>query len=327
MENYVAGNYGKVYLADGLPLDIVGIGDINLKMSDGRVWKITKVRHVPKLMRNMISVGQLDDTGHDVNFGGGAWKTKLCHCMLGHMSEKGMKLVVENGALPDLKTVDHQMCESCILGKQKRKDNCKGEKGGEKKGDGKKGDGGGGDKVKSSGGGGGGGEVHHYDDGPKKGGGKSKGGAHDIDELMKQIKAGGGANKGNHNHSAKGMGGPMGQGVPIGMMGPMGHQGGGAFPAVQGLPMSGGGGYYPPPPQAMNQQQYMQMMMQQQQKQQAAAYGGYGGGHGGDMYHPMMYARPYPAVNYAHPPPMPPPHSGPYTDMFSDENPAGCSIM
>uniref|UniRef100_A0A0D3AR70 Retrovirus-related Pol polyprotein from transposon TNT 1-94-like beta-barrel domain-containing protein n=1 Tax=Brassica oleracea var. oleracea TaxID=109376 RepID=A0A0D3AR70_BRAOL len=58
MENYVAGNYGKVYLADGLPLDIVGIGDINLKMSDGRVWRITKVRHVPKLMRNLISVDQ-----------------------------------------------------------------------------------------------------------------------------------------------------------------------------------------------------------------------------------------------------------------------------
>uniref|UniRef100_A0A0D3A0J1 Retrovirus-related Pol polyprotein from transposon TNT 1-94-like beta-barrel domain-containing protein n=1 Tax=Brassica oleracea var. oleracea TaxID=109376 RepID=A0A0D3A0J1_BRAOL len=76
MENYVAGNYGKVYLADGLPLDIVGIGDIILKMLDGRVWKITKVRHVPKLMRNLISVGQLDDTGHDVNFGGGAWRVK-----------------------------------------------------------------------------------------------------------------------------------------------------------------------------------------------------------------------------------------------------------
>uniref|UniRef100_A0A0D3E6W1 GAG-pre-integrase domain-containing protein n=1 Tax=Brassica oleracea var. oleracea TaxID=109376 RepID=A0A0D3E6W1_BRAOL len=124
-------------------------------MSDGRVWKITKVRHVPKLMRNLISVGQLNDTGHDVNFGGGAWRvkkgsmmvarghkrgtlymttsyqdtvvvvenakqTKLWHCRLGHMSEKGMKLMVENGALPDLKTVDHQMCESCILGKQKR---------------------------------------------------------------------------------------------------------------------------------------------------------------------------------------------------------------
>uniref|UniRef100_A0A0D2ZY29 Uncharacterized protein n=1 Tax=Brassica oleracea var. oleracea TaxID=109376 RepID=A0A0D2ZY29_BRAOL len=41
MENYVAGNYGKVYLADGLPLDIVG---------------------------------QFDDTRHNVKFGGGAWK-------------------------------------------------------------------------------------------------------------------------------------------------------------------------------------------------------------------------------------------------------------
>jgi len=116
-------------------------------------------------------------------------------------------------------------------------------------------------------------------------------------------------------------------------MGPMGGQGG-SYPAVQGLPMSGGGGYYPGPPQAsqqMNQQQYMQMMMnqqqQQQQQQQAVAHGGYGGGHGGDMYHPMMYARPYPAVNYAHPPPMPPPHSDSYTHMFSDENPGSCSIM
>ncbi|XP_018473776.1 uncharacterized mitochondrial protein AtMg00300-like [Raphanus sativus] len=99
--------------------------------------------------------GQLDDTEHDVNFSGGAWRvkkgsmvvarghkrdtlymttsyqdtivvvenakqTKLWHCRWVHMSEKGMKLMIENGALPDLKTVDHQMCESCILGKQKR---------------------------------------------------------------------------------------------------------------------------------------------------------------------------------------------------------------
>ena len=50
MTNYVAGNLGKVYLADGEPLDVVGTGDINLKMSNGSSWKITKVRHVPKLM-------------------------------------------------------------------------------------------------------------------------------------------------------------------------------------------------------------------------------------------------------------------------------------
>jgi len=32
------------------------------------------VRHVPKLMRNLIFVGQLNDKGHDVNFGGGDWR-------------------------------------------------------------------------------------------------------------------------------------------------------------------------------------------------------------------------------------------------------------
>ncbi|PON34519.1 hypothetical protein PanWU01x14_343800 [Parasponia andersonii] len=57
LENYVTGNYGKVYLADGELLDIVGMGDIRLKMSNGSVWKIQKVRHVPRLMRNLISVG------------------------------------------------------------------------------------------------------------------------------------------------------------------------------------------------------------------------------------------------------------------------------
>jgi len=63
-----------VYLVDGIPLDIVGVGDINLKLLEGRVWKITKVRHVPKLMKNLIFVGQLNDIGHDVNFGGGDWR-------------------------------------------------------------------------------------------------------------------------------------------------------------------------------------------------------------------------------------------------------------
>ena len=54
MEKYV---YGKVYLAYGEPLDIVSIGDIYLKMSNNVVWKIHKVRHIPKLMCNLVSVG------------------------------------------------------------------------------------------------------------------------------------------------------------------------------------------------------------------------------------------------------------------------------
>ena len=71
MEKYV---YGKVYLAYGETLYIVSIGDIYLKMSNNVVWKIHNVRHIPKLMCNLVSIGQLDNEGHNVVFTGGVWK-------------------------------------------------------------------------------------------------------------------------------------------------------------------------------------------------------------------------------------------------------------
>ena len=46
--------------------------------------------------------------------------TSLWHCRLGHMSEKGMKMLLSKGKLPKLKSVDFNMCESYILGKQKK---------------------------------------------------------------------------------------------------------------------------------------------------------------------------------------------------------------
>ena len=45
--------------------------------------------------------------------------TSLWHCRLGHMSEKGMKMLLSKGKLPKLKSIDFDMCESSILGKQK----------------------------------------------------------------------------------------------------------------------------------------------------------------------------------------------------------------
>ena len=46
--------------------------------------------------------------------------TSLWHRRLGHMSEKWMKMLLSKGKLPELKSVDFDMCESCILGKQKK---------------------------------------------------------------------------------------------------------------------------------------------------------------------------------------------------------------
>ena len=152
MENYAFGNYVKMYLVDDEPLDIVSVGDIRLKMSNNYLWKIHKVRHVLKLMCNLISVGQFDDEGHNVTFSSSVWKvTKCamvvargnnirtmcmtsncldmvyvvdsnansdsCHCRLRHMSEKGMKVLISNGKLLGLKFVEHKLHGDCIFGK------------------------------------------------------------------------------------------------------------------------------------------------------------------------------------------------------------------
>ena len=45
--------------------------------------------------------------------------TSLWHRRLGHMSEKGMKMLLSKGKLPELKSINFDLCESCILGKQK----------------------------------------------------------------------------------------------------------------------------------------------------------------------------------------------------------------
>ena len=47
-------------------------------------------------------------------------ETSLWHHRLGHISEKGMKMLLSKGKLPELKSIDFDMCESYILGKQKK---------------------------------------------------------------------------------------------------------------------------------------------------------------------------------------------------------------
>ena len=71
VQNYVVGNFGKVYLADGSALDVVGMGDIQILLPNGSVWLLEKVRHIPELRRNLISIGQLDDEEYAILFVGG----------------------------------------------------------------------------------------------------------------------------------------------------------------------------------------------------------------------------------------------------------------
>ena len=138
-----------MYLADDSALDVVGMEDVRILLPNGSVWLLEKVRHIPELRRNLISVGQLDDEEHAILFIGGTWKvtkgakvlargkktgtlymtsslrdtiavadasadTSLWHCRLGHMNEKMMNMLLSKGKLPELKSIDFDMCESCI---------------------------------------------------------------------------------------------------------------------------------------------------------------------------------------------------------------------
>uniref|UniRef100_A0A7N2LFB2 Integrase catalytic domain-containing protein n=1 Tax=Quercus lobata TaxID=97700 RepID=A0A7N2LFB2_QUELO len=69
-----AGDFGKVYLADGTALDVVDMGDVRILLPNGFIWLLEKVRHIFDLRRNLISVGQLDDEEHAILFVGGIWK-------------------------------------------------------------------------------------------------------------------------------------------------------------------------------------------------------------------------------------------------------------
>ena len=74
IQNYVVDDFGKVYLADGTALDVMGMGDICILFPNESVWLLEKVLHIPDLRRNLISIGQLDDEGHAILFVGGTWK-------------------------------------------------------------------------------------------------------------------------------------------------------------------------------------------------------------------------------------------------------------
>ena len=68
MTNYVDNDFDKVYLDDGQSLDVMGIGDVIIKQPISYVWKLQKVKYIPQLKKNLISVGQLNDSGHSISF-------------------------------------------------------------------------------------------------------------------------------------------------------------------------------------------------------------------------------------------------------------------
>ena len=96
IQNYTTSDFGKVYLADGTALDVVGMGDIHILLPNGSVWLLEKVRHILDLRRNLIYVGQLDDEGNAILFVGGTWKVTKEARVLAHGKKTGTQYMTSS---------------------------------------------------------------------------------------------------------------------------------------------------------------------------------------------------------------------------------------
>lgn len=65
---------GRVLLEKIIECKIMGIGDLKLTLPDGTIKTLTKVRYVPRLWRNLISLGTLEYVGYSIKLDKGTPK-------------------------------------------------------------------------------------------------------------------------------------------------------------------------------------------------------------------------------------------------------------
>jgi hypothetical protein len=154
--DYVQGDFGQVHLGNDAPCKIVGMRKVKIKQRNVNQWLLKGVRHVPNLMKNIISIGQLKSEGCISIFTNKAWNvtkgslviakgekvgtlylctgntdssislasigvdTTLWNHSIGHMNENGMNILQKRNLFRDIKQIDLDFCEHYVYGKQKR---------------------------------------------------------------------------------------------------------------------------------------------------------------------------------------------------------------
>ncbi|GKA86889.1 putative RNA-directed DNA polymerase [Tanacetum coccineum] len=112
---------GKVRLADDKTLNIAGVGDVVLKTYFGTSWTLKDVSLVVARRNKRESLYMVEVPSDGINAAiDGRGNAALWHKRLGHMSEKGMKILALKGRIPYLQKVVVGFCEPCVLEKQKK---------------------------------------------------------------------------------------------------------------------------------------------------------------------------------------------------------------
>ncbi|CAA3009529.1 Retrovirus-related Pol poly from transposon TNT 1-94 [Olea europaea subsp. europaea] len=154
--NYKETEPRKVYMGDNNSQNMVGVGDIAIRMYDGAITQLRNVRYVPNLKRNLISLGSHKDEGYTFKSGNkilkimkgflivmkgpkrnGLYylegrteipvdssllivskdKTKLWHNRMDHIGFKGLKSLSNQKLLGKDDIETMEFCETCVLGK------------------------------------------------------------------------------------------------------------------------------------------------------------------------------------------------------------------
>lgn len=159
LENFKDLDGGEVVMGNNVACSIKGIGSVTLKFDNGYTFTLERVRYIPDLNRNLISMGNLDDIGLQGRIGNGFLKiikgslvlfkgTKMngiyvtrasvvqshiaesssveidatlkWHNRLAHVNEKGLHILNKGGAFGKDVVSKVPFCECCTLGKQHR---------------------------------------------------------------------------------------------------------------------------------------------------------------------------------------------------------------
>ncbi|RVW80914.1 Retrovirus-related Pol polyprotein from transposon TNT 1-94 [Vitis vinifera] len=119
IQNYTVSDFGKMYLVDSSVLNVVGLGDVRILLPNGSAWLLEKATKGVRVLARGKKAGTLYMTScprDTIAIVDASIDTSLWHHKLGHMSEKGMKMLLSKGKLPELKSIDFDILHTDLWG-------------------------------------------------------------------------------------------------------------------------------------------------------------------------------------------------------------------
>ncbi|XP_073133491.1 uncharacterized protein [Henckelia pumila] len=111
---------GSVFMGNDNALEIAEVGTIKIKMFDGTICTIQEAEKFAANLYVLLGETHKESELAVASIGSGEESTMLWHRKLGHMSERGMKILSERKLLSGLTKVTLPFCEHCVTSKQHR---------------------------------------------------------------------------------------------------------------------------------------------------------------------------------------------------------------